>query len=106
MADPPLPFGKAMGRWYSVLLKGLVSRGHRVTALATCATAEEAEQARALFAPPAYDLRCYLHTHTPGLRGKLRTFRRPYSYIFNDALRADLARALAGGFDLLHLETL
>src|SRR4051794_15458462 len=48
MVAPPLPFGKAMGRWYSVLLKGLVERGHRVRAFATCETREEAEKAEAL----------------------------------------------------------
>ena len=29
---PPLPFGNAAARWYYVLLKGLVARGHKDTA--------------------------------------------------------------------------
>ena len=36
MIEPPLPFGNAAARWYYVLLRGLVARGHRVTAFAAC----------------------------------------------------------------------
>jgi glycosyltransferase involved in cell wall biosynthesis len=106
MVDPPLPFGKAMGRWYSVLLKGLVERGHRVEALATCQTREEGERAEALFPAPGFRLKCYPHGTSTGLKGKWDTLRRPYSYTFGEAFLTDLRRAMAGGFDLLHLETL
>jgi glycosyltransferase involved in cell wall biosynthesis len=104
MVDPPLPFGKAMGRWYSVLLKGLVERGHGVRAFATCETREEAEQAEALFRAPEFDLRCYPLAPRAGLRGKWETLRRPYSYLFSDRLQADLDTALRTGFDVLHME--
>ena len=59
MIEPPLPFGNAAGRWFYVLLKGLVERGHRVTAFAACGKPTEIDEARALVPAPAYDLRCY-----------------------------------------------
>src|SRR5437667_137359 len=32
LSEPPLPFGHAVGRWFYVLLRGLVNRGHQVRA--------------------------------------------------------------------------
>ena len=43
LTAPPIPFGTASARWYNVLLKGLVERGHRVTALTPFAERAEAE---------------------------------------------------------------
>lgn len=106
MIEPPLPFGNAAARWYYVLLKGLVERGHRVTALAACSKPKEIDEARALFPAPAYDLRAYPYPVRGGPAAKLETLRRPYSFMFGPDLRADLAAALAGGFDVLHLEQL
>lgn len=106
MIEPPLPFGNAAARWYYVLLKGLVERGHRVTAFATCSKPKEIDEARALFPAPRYDLRLYPFPDQGGMAAKLETLRRPYSYMFGPALRADLTAALAGGFDVLHLEQL
>jgi len=34
MVEAPVPFGNAAARWYYVLLRELVARGHRVTAFA------------------------------------------------------------------------
>ena len=45
MIEPPLPFGSAAARWYYVLLRGLVERGHRVTAFAVCSNAADVEKA-------------------------------------------------------------
>src|SRR3982751_6629935 len=59
MIEPPLPFGNAAARWFYVLLKGLVERGHHVTALAACSKPAEMEQARGLFPAPGYDLRLF-----------------------------------------------
>ena len=73
MIEPPLPFGNAAARWYYVLLKGLVERGHRVTAFATCSKPEELEKARILFPAPAYDLRLYAFPTGGGLASKWRT---------------------------------
>src|SRR4051812_5663309 len=102
--EPPLPFGNAAARWFYVLLKGLVERGHRVTAFAACSKPEDIAAAHALFPAPAYDLRLYLFPTTSGWRSKCRTALRPFSYMFSADLRRDLDATLAEGFDILHLE--
>src|SRR6266581_4255011 len=104
MIEPPLPFGNAAARWYYVLLKGLVERGHHVTAFAACSKLEEIQKARSLFPSPRYDLRCYVFPKRGGLRAKLETLQRPYAYMFSKELRQDLAAELEAGFDILHLE--
>jgi glycosyltransferase involved in cell wall biosynthesis len=106
MVEPPLPFGDAAARWFYVLLRGLVARGHRVTAFAACSRPGDVEAARALFPAPEYDLRLYPFDPRGRLRDKWETFRRPFSFLFSSALRDDLRATLAGGFDLLHLEQL
>ena len=106
MIEPPLPFGNAAARWYYVLLKGLVERGHKVTAFAACSKAEEIEKSRAMFPAPDYDLRFYPFPNGGGLASKWRTLRQPYSYMFGPDLRRDLAAELAKGYDVLHLEQL
>lgn len=104
LIEPPAPFGNAAARSYYVLLRGLVARGHRVTAFATASKPAEAAEARRLFPAPEYDLRVYPPPPPGGVRSKLATLRRPYSYMFSADLRRDLARELAAGFDVLHLE--
>jgi polysaccharide biosynthesis protein PslH len=106
MNAPPLPFGNADARWYYVLLKGLVERGHRVTAFAPCGKSEDIAQAKALFPEPEYDLRCYLFPQRQGVMAKIETIQRPYSYVFSPQLRQDLAAELAKPYDILHLEQL
>ena len=105
LVEPPLPFGKAAARWYYVLLKGLVERGHAVTAFAACSRLDEIEEARALFPSPDYDLRLYPFPARSGIAAKLETLRRPYSYMFGETLRRDLEAELTKGVDVLHLET-
>ena len=106
MIEPPLPFGNAAGRWYYVLLRGLVERGHQVTALAACSAAADIEEARALFPPAKYDLRCHVFPRRTGIRAKLETLRRPYSYMFSPEFVHDLEASVSGGSDILHLEQL
>jgi polysaccharide biosynthesis protein PslH len=106
MIEPPLPFGNAAARWFYVLLKGLVERGHRVTAYAACGKPDDLDRARDLFPAPAYDLRLYPFPLRIGWRAKLETAARPFSYMFGPDLRRDLRAALDGGFDILHLEHL
>src|SRR4051812_27862785 len=106
MIEAPLPFGNAAARWFYVLLKGLVERGHRVTAFAACTKAEEIEKAKALFPAPEYDLRLYPFPVRGGVGAKLETLRRPYSYMFAPELKRDLEAELARGFDVLQLEQL
>lgn len=106
MIEPPLPFGNAAGRGYYVLLKGLVERGHRVTAFAACSKPEELAQARELFPAPAYDVRLYPFPVRRGWPAKWQTALRPFSYMFGPELRADLKAVLAAGADVIHLEQL
>ncbi|MBD2081730.1 glycosyltransferase family 4 protein [Leptolyngbya sp. FACHB-17] len=104
MASPPVPFGKADSHWYYVLLKGLVDRGHQVSAFVACETPEEIEQTQALFT--GYDLQCYLFRPPQGLRGKWQSFRRPHSYMFDSAFRQAVSKRLAEPYDVLQLEGL
>ncbi len=104
MVEPPLPFGNAPARWYYVLLRGLVARGHRVTAYAACTNPTDADAAHALFPSSDFDLRTFPVGTGGGLRSKLRTVRRPYSYMFNQDFQRSLRAELAKGFDVLHLE--
>jgi polysaccharide biosynthesis protein PslH len=107
MIEPPLPFGNAAARWYYVLLKGLVERGHRVSAFAACSKPSEIKQARDLFPESEYDLRLYPFPDANGSwSGRFQTLRRPYSYMFSQELRRDLESELSKGFDILHLEQL
>jgi glycosyltransferase involved in cell wall biosynthesis len=104
LIEPPLPFGNAAARWFYVLFRGLVERGHRVTAFAACSKPQEIARAEQLFPRPSYDLRCYLFPCRSGWRSKLETLRRPYSYMFSSEFRHDLDAELRQGFDVLHLE--
>ncbi|MFO0952646.1 MAG: glycosyltransferase family 4 protein [Isosphaeraceae bacterium] len=106
MIEPPLPFGNAAARWFYVSLRGLVERGHHVTAFAACGKPAEVEASRDLFPGPQYDFRPYPIEPDRRLSARLRTLSRPFSYMFSERLRTDLAATLAGGFDVLHLEQL
>ena len=103
--EPPLPFGGAAARWFYVLLKGLVERGHRVTAFAPCGKPQDMDKCHELFPEPSFDLRLYPHPVRRGLRAKWETLQRPYSYLFGRDLRGDLNAECNRGYDVLHLET-
>jgi polysaccharide biosynthesis protein PslH len=106
LIEPPIPFGSPTARWSYVLLKSLVERGHRVTALATCSKIDDIDQAKTLFPKEEYDLRCYPHTKRYGFTAKIETLRKPYSYIFSPELKRDLISELTKPYDILHLEHL
>ena len=106
MIEPPLPFGSAAARWYYVLMRGLVERGHRVTAFAVCSNASDIELAASMFPAPQYDLRCYPMENRKGLAARLETIRRPHSHVFREGVRREMASVLRERFDVLHLETL
>ena len=102
--EAPAPFGSAGARWFAVLLKELVARGHRVTAFAACSKSNEMIDAQSTFPDSKYDLRLYSFPARKGSRAKLETLRRPYSYMFSAEFRRDLEAELARGYDVLHLE--
>jgi len=106
MIEPPLPFGNAAARWFYVLLRGLVERGHKVTALAACSKPEDLQGAAELFPAPEYDLQCFVQDERRGMRAKWSTLRRPYSFMFSKEFDRAIERELAAGFDILHLEQL
>jgi polysaccharide biosynthesis protein PslH len=106
LLEPPVPFGSADARWFYVLLRELVARGHRVTCFAACSKQSEIDEARRLFPSPDYDLRLYPFPTRGGFWTKFQTLRRPYSYMFSKELRRDLEAELARGFEVLHLEQL
>ena len=96
MLEPPLPFGSAAGRVYYALMKGLVERGHNVTAFATCSKPEEVATARTIWPESSYDLRCYPHPKRSGLLSRVDSLRNPFSYMVAEDLRRDLAQRAAG----------
>src|SRR5438552_13998772 len=77
MIEPPLPFGNAAARWFYVLLRGLVERGHDVSAFAACSKPSDLDEAARLFPRPEYDLRCYPFPERRGVLAKAQTLRRP-----------------------------
>jgi polysaccharide biosynthesis protein PslH len=104
LPESPLPFGNAAARWFYVLLKGLVERGHQVIAFAACNNPDDIDKAKHLF--PDCDLRCFPYPVRRGLLSKLETLRKPYSYTFSPELKQQLNQELAKPFDILHLEQL
>ncbi len=104
--EPPIPFGNAAARWFYVLLRELVNRGHNVTAFVAGTQPAELEQAASLFPTPNYDLRPYPFPIRSGLKAKFESFRRPYSFMFSEHFKRDLKHELSKGFDILHLEQL
>lgn len=106
MIEPPLPFGSAAGRWYYVLLKGLVERGHQVKAFATCSKAEELAAARKLFPSPRYDLQLFPFPTRRSFVEKFETVRKPSSYMFNSEFKRAFREALEIPHDVVHLEQL
>lgn len=104
LPDPPLPFGNAAARWFYVLVKGLVARGHTTTTYAVYRQEAELRACREEFRAGEFDLRLYAETPNPGWKSKWIALRRPYSYPFSSALIRDLEARLCDGFDVLHLE--
>jgi glycosyltransferase involved in cell wall biosynthesis len=104
--EPPDPFGNAASRWFYVLFRGLVERGHDVTMLSTYGQAATFEQARKHFPAAHYDLRCFPVSGERGLLGKVASALRPYSYLFSEHFEHELRTVLARPFDVLHLEQL
>jgi glycosyltransferase involved in cell wall biosynthesis len=106
MVEPPAPFGNAVSRWYYALLRGLIARGHDVTALATWSKQSDHDEASARFAKENIDLRLFGHGVSRGLAGKWQTLRRPHSYMFHPELVRQLHIEMRRGYDVLHLESL
>jgi polysaccharide biosynthesis protein PslH len=101
----PLAFGSAAGRWFSVMLRGLPARGHRLTTFVPCGSQKEMEDVRRLFPSPAYDVRCFEYARLGNVASKLAAYRRPQSYIFSRDFQGALDRELAIPYDVLQFES-
>ena len=102
--EPPLPEGSAVGRWYYLLIRGLVTRGHRVTAFVVCNCAEEGVETDRIFPKNEYDVRCYPVPQRTGMGSKVETLRRPHSYAFSRKFFDELRAECKLDYDVLHLE--
>lgn len=109
----PHPFGDTAARWFYVLITELLARGHEVVALAVTEEREEriSEAKQWLSKQGAKSggrltLHCHrLQVDSFALRRKLQNLVRPRSEMIQDsALTGLLARELAKGYDVLHLE--
>lgn len=109
----PHPFGETAAKWFDVLVRELVRRGHRVSLL--CITEEPAhriEEARRALAELAASGRLdvtfrRLSITRPVWRRKLTSLRQPFSEISQaDGVRALVNERLARGYDVFHLEHL
>ena len=98
-AEPPLPEGGAVGRCAVGLLRGLMSHGVEVRALA-------ARQFYAVPGDPPPDLPVEVVAVPPdaaGWRSRLRRLRRPLGALARDGFQRRLVEA-AGVADVVHLE--
>ena len=103
-AQAPLPDGSAAGRWCYALIRGLVRRGHSVTALAACSDRAEAEAANDLFSGPGVQLNCFPALLRNRLASKLAALRRPFSYPFSPEMIARYRTECTRGYDVSHLD--
>jgi glycosyltransferase involved in cell wall biosynthesis len=106
LIEPPLPFGNAAARWYYVLLKGLVERGHEVSAIATYSKESEIKKVQELFPSSSYDLKLFPMRSSSSLPQKIESFLRPYSFKISSEVQEALDIELKKGFDILHVEQL
>lgn len=100
MPDVPLPFGSAASRWFYVLYKGLLSRGHEVRAFATYSNQEEKNKALQEFPT----LKLYERRSESNFVQKIVSLVKPFSHNFSDEMKADLELEKGKGYDILHLE--
>lgn len=109
----PHPFGDTAAKWFDVLVRELVRRGHHVSLL--CITeepasrVEEARRALAGIAPEGH-LDFIIHPFAitrPAWRRRLASLREPFSEIRQaDGVRQLVEARLSRGYDVFHLEQL
>src|SRR5712691_2972162 len=109
-AAPP-PFGDTAGRWYFVLVSGLLARDHDVVCLVVSGEPDaRLTESRALLAASGGRGRLTFETFPERTSSsvvvrKLRNAVRPFGEVYYaDGLRAAAERAMRDGYDVLHLE--
>src|SRR3979490_3021490 len=95
----PLPEGSAAGRCCFALIRGLVAKRHRVTAIAACQSDGEARAVSEFFRAPGFDVRCFVAAPRPRLASKIQTLRRPHSYPLSEAAFHEWRAECARGYD-------
>ncbi len=105
LPDAPLPFGNAAARWFYALLRGLVDRGHKVTALVVAEPAD-ADRSRELFPSDRFDVRYHRPPVRSGKFRKLESLIYPYSYIYSRGFIREIDELMRSGDAALHLEQL
>jgi glycosyltransferase involved in cell wall biosynthesis len=101
-SDPPLPNGSAPARNYCVLLRGLVARGHKVTAWVSYDSEADLRACATLFPGHSYDVRFFPRERAAGLRSKIRTLTDPHGFVYSSAFRADLTKAMRDPYDVFY----
>lgn len=104
--EPPLPFGNAASRWYYVLFKELVARGHQVKAFAACSKEAEIKKTKEIFPEDTYDIELDLFPERKGVKSKIQSVLSPSSYHFSDRLKKKIELEAQKGFDIMHVEQL
>jgi len=109
----PRPFGDTAARWFYVLTKSLLERGHEVVCLvATEESGPVVAESQRLLANAVGSGRLTLQTFSPTptcqpLVRKMRSLVRPFSETYHaEGLREVLAAEIRRGYDVLHLEQL
>jgi len=109
----PHPFGDTAAKWSFVLIRELLKRGHEVVSLTAGADpSARVREAEHLLRQTGADGRLKfiyrpLQPSCSYLARKLHSIREPYSEFLRDReFMAELRRALAGGYEVLHLEQL
>lgn len=109
----PRPFGDTAARWFYVLTKGLLERGHEVVCLvATEESGQAVTESKRLLATTlgSGGLTFQTFSPTPTAHPMVRKFRsivRPFSETYYaEGLRQVLAAEILKGYDILHLEQL
>lgn len=109
----PLPFGSAASRWFYVLTRQLLLRGHNIACfVVTEQTAATIDETRAMFAEAITSGQMSLRAFSPVPRchpfiRKLRNIFRPFGETYYaDGLRRELSAEMERGYDILHLEEL
>lgn len=108
----PQPFGETSARWFYVLIKGLLAKGHQVVCLTASEEkphiVQEASERLTRGNDTKLDFRFFpMQPDSNVLRRKWRNLLRPFGeLLYVDGLPEALQTELRKGYDILHLETL
>ncbi|MCC6137745.1 MAG: glycosyltransferase family 4 protein [Bdellovibrionaceae bacterium] len=103
LVEPPLPFGNAASRWFHVLLKGLIKRGHNVDVLVASGVANDIAKAQKIFKD---DKKFFMFPFgkTSSILGKLQTLFYPHLYMFSEEFKQKMSELNPDLYDIIHIE--